>query len=75
MTDRVSPRERPSGFAVLHQRWSRLIFLHWRVRPEHVRPLIPLPLELDTFDQEAWVGLVAFTVTRMRPALIPPIPG
>jgi len=72
--DRVSQRERPPSLPLAHQRWSQLLFLHWRAGSEHLRPLVPSPLELDTFEQETWVGLVAFRVTRMRPALLPPIP-
>jgi uncharacterized protein YqjF (DUF2071 family) len=72
--DRLSPRHRPSGCPVLHQRWHDLVFLHWRFAPERVRPLVPAPLELDIFDGVAWVGLTPFTVSRMRPTLLPPLP-
>jgi uncharacterized protein len=72
--DRESVRLRPSGRPVLHQRWSRLIFLHWTFAPEVVRPLVPAGLELDLFDGMAWVGLTAFSVSRMRPSFLPPIP-
>jgi uncharacterized protein YqjF (DUF2071 family) len=75
MIDRLAPRLRPSGFPVLHQRWSRLVFLHWRLAPDAVRALVPAALELDLCEGAAWVSLVAFTVSRMRPTLLPPIPG
>lgn len=44
------------------QRWRRLTFLHWPYAPDLIRPLIPAGLELDTFDNAAWVGLVPFEV-------------
>jgi uncharacterized protein YqjF (DUF2071 family) len=59
----------------LHQRWSRLVFLHWRLAPEVIRSFVPATLQLDLFEGAAWVSLVAFTVSRMRPTLLPPIPG
>ena len=73
--DRVAPARRPEAAAVMRQRWARLAFLHWRVAPEEVQRLLPTGLTLDTFDGEAWVGLVPFVVTGARPALLPPVPG
>jgi uncharacterized protein len=75
MIDPLSLRERPSGWPVLHQRWQDLVLLHWRLTPGEVRSKVPEALELDLFDGTAWASVVAFTVTRMRPSLLPPIPG
>jgi uncharacterized protein len=75
MIDRLSPRHRPQGCPVLHQRWSRLVLLHWTLAPDVIRPLVPATLDLDLFEGAAWVSVVAFTVSRMRPTLFPPIPG
>src|SRR4051794_16067195 len=75
MIDRLSVRNRPAGCPVLHQRWHGLAFLHWHVAPEALRPFVPASLELDLFDGAAWVGLTPFTVSRMRPSLLPPLPG
>lgn len=36
---------------------------------------MPDALELDLFEGTAWASVVAFAVTRMRPTLLPPIPG
>jgi uncharacterized protein len=60
---------------VLKQRWQNVLFLHWPVAPEHVRPLVTKELELDLFAGAAWVGIVAFEVKDTRPLLLPPIPG
>lgn len=73
--DREGPRQRPSGSPVGYQSWSDLAFLHWRVPPEQLRPLIPLPLELDLYDGAAWVGLVPFCMNRVRPSWSPSVPG
>src|SRR6266478_2746358 len=48
--------------AAMRQTWKRLTFLHWPYDPELVRPLLPEGVELDTFDNTAWVGLVPFEI-------------
>jgi uncharacterized protein YqjF (DUF2071 family) len=37
--------------------------------------LLPASLELDTFDGEAWVGVVPFAMSNIRPRFLPGIPG
>jgi uncharacterized protein len=56
-------------------RWHDLLFLHWPVRPEVIRPLIPRSLELDTFEGSAWIGVVPFRMTGVRPRYLPPFAG
>ncbi|WP_147803243.1 YqjF family protein [Alkalicoccus halolimnae] len=46
------------------QTWEDLLFLHWTVDPEILKPFIPAPLELDTFDGKAWVGVVSYSATH-----------
>jgi uncharacterized protein len=53
-------------------RWHDLLFLHWPIPPELIRPLIPPGLELDTFDGSAWVSIVPFRMTGVRPRYFPP---
>jgi len=59
----------------MRQRWARLLFLHWEVAPEALRPLLPAGLELDLFEGRAYVGLVPFTMTGVRPVFLPPVRG
>lgn len=54
--------------------WLDLAFLHWPVEPEKLRPLIPDSLTLDTFDGQAWVGVVPFRMAKVRVRLTPPVP-
>ena len=58
----------------MYQHWGKLLFLHWSLPPEYLRPLIPDPLAVDTFDGAAWIGITPFTMWGMRPAFLPPIP-
>jgi uncharacterized protein YqjF (DUF2071 family) len=53
------------GRAVLDQRWTDLAFVHWRVEPGRVAPLLPPGTRPDVFDGSSWVGLIPF---RMRGA-------
>jgi uncharacterized protein YqjF (DUF2071 family) len=44
----------------MDQRWERLTFLHWRVDPSRVAPLLPAGVAPDVFDGSTWVGLIGF---------------
>ena len=72
--DRLAPRRRPDGVAVLHQRWHGLVFLHWPLAAEALRGVVPSGLEVDVHDGTAWVGVTPFSVSRLRPSLLPPLP-
>ena len=73
--DRVEPTREPRGWPVMRQKWRELLFLHWAIRPEDLRPLVPPQLDLDLFDGTAYVGLVPFTMTGVRPVGLPPVRG
>lgn len=73
--DRHTPTLRPPGRDVMRQTWSDLLFLHWVVPVESLRPLIPRSLEIDTFDGNAFVGLVPFTMSGVRPSWAFSVPG
>ena len=62
-------------WAVMRQKWRDLLFIHWPINPEALRPLIPSPLELDLFEGTAYVGLVPFTMTGVRPVGLPAVAG
>lgn len=56
------------------QRWHDLLFAHWRVAIDELRPFIPAPLEIDTFDGAAWIGVVPFYMSGVRMRGAPPVP-
>lgn len=66
-TDRLQPLEIDApalpGRAVIRQRWSDLTFLHWRVSPELIAPLLPPGTRPDVVDGSSWVGLIAFRLS------------
>jgi uncharacterized protein YqjF (DUF2071 family) len=57
--------------AIAFQRWRDLLFIHWRVAPSALRPLVPPALALDLWDRAAWVTLIPFEVAESRPATWP----
>lgn len=58
----------------MRQRWSHLLFLHWPVAPEVVRSRLPKGLQVDLFDDTAWIGIVPFAMERVHPVGLPPLP-
>jgi uncharacterized protein YqjF (DUF2071 family) len=59
----------------MHQYWGKLLFIHWAIDTAVLRPLIPSQLSVDTFDGQAWIGVVPFTMWGIRASFLPPIPG
>ncbi|WP_102693059.1 YqjF family protein [Rummeliibacillus pycnus] len=60
---------------VMTQEWHDVYFLHWPVSPEEIRQYVPLDLEIDTFEDQAWISMIFFTMKNFRGRLMPPIPG
>jgi uncharacterized protein YqjF (DUF2071 family) len=52
---------------LMTQTWSQLLFAHWRIDPRWLRRLVPRPFALDTFDGDAWLGIVPFWMTNVAP--------
>jgi uncharacterized protein len=58
----------------MYQSWDKLLFMHWRIPVQTLRPFIPNRLTVDTFEGEAWIALTPFTITDARPIFTPPLP-
>lgn len=67
-------RERPAGRAVMLQTWHDLLFLHSRVSAAAVQKLLPPGVEVETFNGDAWLGLVPFRMSGIRPPWLPAAP-
>lgn len=75
MASASSPDPPPlPGRAIIRQRWSDFLFLHWRVDPAVVAPMLPPGTRPDLFDGSAWVGLIPFVLSRHRFLPLPPVP-
>lgn len=58
----------------MYQSWGELLFMHWPIPADLLRPLVPDRLVIDTFDGSAWIGLTPFTMWDVRPVLAPALP-
>jgi hypothetical protein len=65
----------PPGSWLMAQTWEDLLFAHWRVPYEALRPLLPPDLELDSFDGSCWLGLTPFVLRNLRLRGTLPVPG
>ncbi len=68
------PYPMPEGPWAIAMSWHDLLFMHWPVPADILRPLIPPSLELDTFDGNAWLGVVPFRMSGVRPHFLPGVP-
>jgi uncharacterized protein YqjF (DUF2071 family) len=59
----------------MEQTWNDLLFAHWPVPAEILRPLVPSALSLDAFAGQCWVAVAPFHMTGIRARGLPPIPG
>lgn len=65
----------PSGPWTWRQRWEHLLFAHWAVPADLLRPHLPDGMELQEFDGTAWLAVVPFILSRLAPRFLPPVPG
>jgi len=74
LAGRLALRQSPASWAIGHQRWSDLLFLHWKIDPRVIQATLPKGLFVDTYAGAAYLGLVPFFMQRIRPAWLPPLP-
>jgi uncharacterized protein YqjF (DUF2071 family) len=53
--------------ALLSMRWADVLFAHWPVSPERVAATLPDGLDVDTYDGDAYLGVVGFRMESIRP--------
>ncbi|MCB9436803.1 MAG: DUF2071 domain-containing protein [Anaerolineales bacterium] len=68
------PWPMPSRPWVMFQRWEHLLFAHWRVPADVLTPYIPTGLNLDTYEGQAYVGVVPFLMRNIHPRGLFPVP-
>ncbi len=59
---------------MIFQSWHDVLFAHWPLPAPQVAALLPPGLMLDTYAGEAWVAVVPFRMTDVRPRFLPPVP-
>lgn len=64
----------PAGPWIMTQTWHHLLFAHWPVPAEALRPLVPQRLTLDTREGSAWVSIVPFEIANATVRGLLPLP-
>lgn len=64
----------PSSPWLLSQVWEDLLFMHYPMDPNVLRDYVPRELELDVFQNKAWITIIPFRVTKMKGRGIPSLP-
>ena len=69
------PYPLPTGPFVMHQVWHDLAFCHWPVPAAELQRAMPPDLPLDTFAGQAYLAVVPFRMSGVRPRFLPAVPG
>lgn len=64
------PYPLPSQNWIMRQTWRNLLFLHWPIPVEKLRPFIPASLKIDTFRGSAWLGVILFVIEGIYPRAV-----
>jgi uncharacterized protein YqjF (DUF2071 family) len=64
--DYPARQHKPAGPWVMTQTWHNLLFVHTPIEPDSLRPFLPPHVELDTLEGQAWLGVVAFRLSKIR---------
>ncbi len=59
---------------LMAQSWHDLLFIHYPLDPAQLAPHIPAGLRLDTFAGQAWLAVVPFWMSGVRPRWLPAVP-
>lgn len=54
--------------------WDDLLFAHWPINPEFISSQLPSELTLDTWDGQAYIGVVPFKMKGIKLRTLPSIP-
>jgi uncharacterized protein YqjF (DUF2071 family) len=60
---------------IMAQSWHDLLFAHWPVEKVMLRPHVPANLDIDTFQGQAWLGVVPFRMSGVRLRWTPALAG
>jgi hypothetical protein len=65
----------PPGRWAMAQTWLDLLFAHWEVEIAALRRHLPAGLEVDTFEDRAFLGITPFAVENLRLRGLPALPA
>ncbi len=64
----------PTSPWIMSQAWHDLLFAHWPVSVEILQPFVPEPLQIDTYEGQAWIAVVPFRMSSVRLRGMPALP-
>lgn len=50
-----------------YHEWNEVVFLHYKISKDKLQEFMPKEVNIDLFEGEAWVSLVAFKMEKIRP--------
>ena len=59
----------------MYQSWQKLLFLHWEMDADEIQSKLPEGLFVDRFENRAFIGVVPFYMSNIRPRFLPAVPG
>ena len=59
---------------IWRQSWLDVLFAHWPVPAETLRPLVPDALAIQEFEGTAWIGVIPFHMEGVSPRWLPALP-
>ncbi len=68
------PWPMPTSPWIWRQCWRELLFAHWPIPADVLRPLVPEPLKIQEFDGTSWLALVPFRMTGVMLRPLPDLP-
>jgi uncharacterized protein YqjF (DUF2071 family) len=68
------PWPMPDSPWIMTQSWHDLLFAHWPVDVRILQEKVPPGLPIDTYDGQAWLGIIPFHMTNVAPRGVPSIP-
>lgn len=58
----------------MKQTWEHFLFAHWPVPVDAIRSFVPEALDIDTWDGQAWIGILPFRIGGIRLKYMPSLP-
>lgn len=58
----------------MRQTWHDLLFAHWPIAANVLHELVPPVFQLDTYDGQAWIGVIPFQMSDVSLRWMPALP-
>lgn len=59
---------------IMFQSWRKLLFMHWPVAAEVIRPHVPAGMELDAYEGQTWLTMIPMHMVDVHLRDLPPVP-